>query len=107
MAYPIVISAGAILVLLLAFIGYKRTGSPSALISGSIGAALILLGMAITWTGQSRWMTVLPCVIVTLAFAARGTVSAKKKAPAAALIFTIAVVAALTGVAALFVPLMP
>jgi len=105
MTFLIVTGLGAALVFALAFFGYQRTGSPSALISGGIGAALMALGIAITWSGQSRWMAFIPCAIVTFAFLARGMVSLKKNPKAAPLILTIAGVAAATGLLALFVPM--
>jgi len=102
--FAIVVGIGAALIFILAFYGYRRTGSPSALISGTIGTALIVLGMAITLAGQPSWMTALPCFIVAFAFAGRGFASRRKKAPAASLILLIATIALVTGLLSLVVP---
>ncbi len=99
-----VVGVGALVVFVLAFLGYKRTGSPSALISGSLGAALMLLGLGISLSGRPHLMAAIPCFIVALAFAARGMVAKKKGSSAASLILSIAAVAALAGVGALLIP---
>lgn len=89
----------ALVVLILAIRGWKMSGSPTAIISGGIGAVLIALAAVIEWQGIRTPPAFLLPLAVSVSFAARGFVARKKLAarpelrPVVSLIMTIAIIA--------------
>lgn len=100
----ILLLVAAIAVFLLAYKGWKSSGSNSAIISGSAGAMLILMSAVMKWMGMSTPPPFLLPLAVSVIFALRGFTSRSKMEanprlrPVVAVIMQVAIIALIAAV---------